>query len=76
MENRRGADGAAIWERLPDPGWDVELVGYPNQPQTTNLGEPLIAGVRLIVAKEASLSFPGGTVVVEDGRLKVEANAV
>jgi hypothetical protein len=76
MENRRGPDGDAVFERLPDPGWAVELVGYPDEPRTKDLGEPLLPNVRLIIEPRATGPFVSGAVVVEDGALQVRAKAV
>jgi hypothetical protein len=72
MENRRGAAGEAIWQRLPDPGWEVEVLGAVPE-QSWEMGHELMPGVRVAVGSPPEHPFPGGLVIVEDGQLKVRA---
>lgn len=76
MENRRGANGEALWERLPDPGWSVEFVGYRPEDVPNDLGEVLMPGVRVVIEPREPQAFPGGAVEFEQGRLSVSVNAV
>ena len=72
MENRRGADGESIWERLPDPGWSAEFVSYRPEDMSEELGGTLMRGVRILVDPV----FVSGVVELEQGMLKVTSNAV
>ena len=72
MENRRGADGEALWERLPDPGWGAEFVGYRPEDIAEELGAVLMPGVRILVDP----IFVGGVIELDQGKLKVTSNAV
>jgi hypothetical protein len=72
MENRRGTDGEPIWERLPDPGWSAEFVGYRPGDVPEDLGGTLMPGVRILVDPV----FVSGVVDLEQGKLKVRSNAV
>ena len=72
MENWRGASGDVKWERHPDPGWSAEFVGYRPEDMQKELGESLMANVRLLTDP----AFPGGVIEVEQGSLRVKANAV
>ena len=75
MENSRAADGSSIWRRQPDKGWCVEIVGYGPE-LDRQLGEPLLPGVRVVVAPSKEHPFQGGTITFEDGWLKVEPHAI
>jgi hypothetical protein len=75
VDNSRGSDGSAVWRREPDKGWEAVLVGYGPEVDAS-LGEPLLPGVRAIVASTPEHPFPGATITVDGGELRVVVDAV
>jgi hypothetical protein len=75
-DNSRAADGASVWVRKPDKGWGARLTNWPAWPEgfawpegLPASGEPLLPGVRLLVSASGDRVFPGGELIVEDGKL-------
>ena len=75
-DNLRAPDGASVWVRKPDRGWGVGLTNWPRWPDgVPDFGEALLPGVRLLVTAPGDRIFPGGEIVVEEGKLKLIVDA-
>ena len=73
-DNCRGANGEALWQRLPDVGWDVQLYsGADDEPW--EMAQDLAPGIRVLVGELPSRPFPGGHIYLQDHALKIRANA-
>ena len=75
-ENSRLSNGAAVWERQPDPGWCVVFGGYARGRVPADVGEEVMPGIRVVI-QERNPPFAGGRIDLENGQLILRSgNAV
>jgi hypothetical protein len=72
-ENRRGPDGASVWEVVEPPGWVAEVMSWGEPKSAAVLRDTvLVSGVRVLLDPKASAKTGRLLITATNGRLYVE----